>query len=397
MKHFVLLLHAGDYFDASRRRADGLRDRYRHHSYALDSLERVRADGARVSVIQMHSENAYDQQEDDGIRFVGLGVGSAAEAALKIAAYLLAEQATHVMLRSPAVEVLRAMVALPVRSSVVLADSFPARHRHFARYRRLGRELRHPQVDFVSNHHLNSSRQLVQVLGVDPGKVVPWDWPLDLVDVADSSAKRHPTETALRLCYAGSISETKGVWDVLEAVKILRQRGEDASVDIAGAGQVDRMQALVDHQGLHDHVTYRGRVGGDEILKMMQGSAFVCVPSHHSYPEGLPLTLYEAMASGTPIVASDHPMFRGVVRDGETGFVFRAGKPAGLASAVLHGWRNAQAYERVSATAARAYPTLGLTTLWGDIVYRWVRGETEDLAWLQSNSLMVGGPPEAVS
>lgn len=66
-------------------------------------------------------------------------------------------------------------------------------------------------------------------------------------------------------------------------------------------------------------------------------------------------------------------------------------------SAVLQGWHNAQAYERISATATRAYPTLGLTTLWGDIVYRWVRGETEDLAWLQSNSLMAGGPPLAVS
>ena len=387
MKHFVLLLHAGDYLDASRRRANGSADRYRHHSYALDSLARLVTDGARVSVIQMHSTHLYDEQFSGGIRFLGLGTGTTAEKPVAISAYLRAEAATHVMLRSPAVEVLRAVTDSPVRASVVLADSFPSRFRNRTRYRELGRLMGLPQVDFVSNHHLNSSRQLVKVLGVDPGKVVPWDWPLDLLEMADASAKPYPTGGELRLCYAGSITRIKGVWDAVEAVKALRERGHDASLDIAGGGQTEYLETLVERHGLRGHVTHRGRVGVGDILRMMRDSAFVCVPSRHSCPEGLPLTLYEAMASGTPIVASDHPMFKGVVRDGETGFVFRAGSPKRLASAVLRGWQDHQRYELVSSTAAAAYRGLGLDTLWGDIVVRWVRGAPEDLEWLRRSSL----------
>jgi glycosyltransferase involved in cell wall biosynthesis len=123
----------------------------------------------------------------------------------------------------------------------------------------------------------------------------------------------------------------------------------------------------------------------------MRRSSFVCVPSHHGYPEGLPLTIFEAMASGTPLVASDHPMFRGVVRDGSNGFVFQAGKPGRLASTVRRAWNDVAAYEGVSRRAAAEYPTLGLSALWGDVLERWVRGAPEDVVYLAENSLATRG------
>ncbi len=130
-----------------------------------------------------------------------------------------------------------------------------------------------------------------------------------------------------------------------------------------------------------------GRLGGDEILERMAAADFVCIPSRPAYPEGLPLTIYEAMASGTPIVASDHPMFVGVVRDGDTGFVFPAGDPARLADVVRDAWDDPVGYERVSRNAAAAYATLGLSTLWADLLERWVRGIPDDLSWLESRAL----------
>ena len=51
----------------------------------------------------------------------------------------------------------------------------------------------------------------------------------------------------------------------------------------------------------------------------------VVVPSQHAYPEGLPMTIYDAYCSRSPLIASDHPMFRSKVIDDETAVVFGAG------------------------------------------------------------------------
>lgn len=390
VKHLVLLLHAGDYLDADRRRAQGLPDRYRHHSYALESLEQLVSDGASVSVIQLHSSEEYDEQGASKIRFVGLGVGDAARAARLVGSYLSNEAATHVMLRTPSTELLQEVASAAVRASVALADSFPFAWRHHRRYRELGALLSGPRFDFVANHHLNSAQALVRTLNVPAAKVIAWDWPLDLLDSAASSSSSLPDDGVLRLCFVGSLTRSKGVWDAVEAVRLLRGHGTDARLEVAGGGQTEELRALVARHRLGDAVLYRGRIGGDDILDMMRRSTFVCVPSRHSYPEGLPLTLFEAMASGTPIVASDHPMFAGVVRDGETGFVFRAGPPGRarrLAAAVRRGWSDPATYEAVSVTSAAAYADLGLTTLWGDLLRRWVRDDESDRAWLREVSL----------
>ena len=220
-----------------------------------------------------------------------------------------------------------------------------------------------------------------------PERVVPWDWPLDLLDVARSSAKPYPHGEPLALCYVGTVSRAKGVWDLVEAVRLLREHGEDAVLDVAGDGEIDEMSSLVHRHGLHQHVTLHGRVGGDQVMALMRRSSFVCVPSHHAYPEGLPLTIYEAMASGTPLVTSDHPMFKGVVRHLTNGFVFRAGRPAHLASVIRGAWHDEHAYELVSKNAAADYPTLGLSTLWGDVIQRWVKGTPEDYAYLADHAL----------
>ena len=391
MKHFVLLLFAGDYLDAAHRRAEGQSDRYRHHSYALDTLTRLREQGDNVSVVQMRSPAVYDQVALGGIRFLGLGDTSAVESAAAIGRYLREEQASHVMARFPSVEVLAEIERGPARASVVLADSFPSPRRNRQRYSELGRLLSAPGIDLVSNHHLAASRQLVDRLGVPASKVVPWDWPLDLREVAATSAKPHPGADVMRLCFAGSIGRAKGVWDLLMAGWLLRRRGVQLTVDLAGSGDEQKLSKIVDRLRLRDVVRFHGRVGGDDILAMMQASSFVCVPSRHSYPEGLPLTLYEAMASGTPLVASDHPMFRQVLRDGDNAFVFRAGRPDRLAAAVLRGWRDPEAYERVSSRAASTYAQIGHPTLWGDLLEHWVSGTHDDVAWLRDRSLSAAG------
>ena len=62
-------------------------------------------------------------------------------------------------------------------------------------------------------------------------------------------------------------------------------------------------------------------------------SHVVCLPS--VYSEGVPKVLIEAACSGLPVVATDRPGCREIVRDGENGRLVPAGDPARLADALI--------------------------------------------------------------
>src|SRR3546814_4454683 len=54
---------------------------------------------------------------------------------------------------------------------------------------------------------------------------------------------------------------------------------------------------MIDRMGLGDHVVLEGVRPNREVFAMMRDADIVVVPSRHDYPEGMPLTIYEALAS----------------------------------------------------------------------------------------------------
>jgi glycosyltransferase involved in cell wall biosynthesis len=122
----------------------------------------------------------------------------------------------------------------------------------------------------------------------------------------------------------------------------------------------------------------------------MHESDAVVIPSRTAYPEGLPLTIYEALCSRTPIIASDHPMFRAHLRDGETALTFPSGDAAALSRAVLRLLSSASLYESLSIAAEQTWRRLQIPVTWGDFLAAWLRDDAEGDRWLRANSLACG-------
>ena len=146
---------------------------------------------------------------------------------------------------------------------------------------------------------------------MQPDKIIPWDWPPSHVPF-DFAPRILPKRGRFELVYVGAISEAKGVGDLLEAVgQIPIERKLRLTVignDPQGTFQ-ERAAAL----GLGQRVRFAGLVPNEDVPAAMRRADAVVIPSRHDYPEGLPLTIYEALAARTPIIASDHPMFRGAL------------------------------------------------------------------------------------
>lgn len=113
----------------------------------------------------------------------------------------------------------------------------------------------------------------------------------------------------IRLIFAGRISRIKGILDIIEAMANLRKEGYDLYFDLVGmvdegSSILEEMEALSEKLGLKGLVNYLGyRTAGSQLLEEYR-KADVFVIASQASSEGFPRTLWEAMASSTPIVAT---------------------------------------------------------------------------------------------
>lgn len=114
------------------------------------------------------------------------------------------------------------------------------------------------------------------------------------------SEQRQPHQRPL-LVWPGRISKEKRLDDLLRA---FARAQIDAQVDIYGSGPaMAECQALATELGIDSDVTFRGAVSHDEVLRAMRHADVVLQSSLGFETQGL--TMYEAIAVGTPVLVRD--------------------------------------------------------------------------------------------
>lgn len=139
----------------------------------------------------------------------------------------------------------------------------------------------------------------------------------------------------------------KGIFEVVEAAKILYKRGFRARFWIAGDVDPSNPKSITkekimkcQNKGYIEFLGFRNDI--DSLLKKASLAVF---PSY--YFEGVPLFLIEACASGVPIVASDTPGCRIVVEHGVNGFLVSPKNSEALADAIERILTNQELYVRM--------------------------------------------------
>jgi glycosyltransferase involved in cell wall biosynthesis len=118
--------------------------------------------------------------------------------------------------------------------------------------------------------------------------------------------------------YVGVIGRHKNIMGLLEAMAAAAPKVPDLDLVLAGPfePEIERARAFVARSGLEHRVHFLGAVGQqDDTLTQLYNAALALV--HPTFYEGWCATPLEAMACGTPVVASDIPSVREVV--GEAG------------------------------------------------------------------------------
>ncbi|MFZ3482957.1 glycosyltransferase family 4 protein [Sphingomonas sp. 3-13AW] len=382
MTRLLIVHYAGDFREADRLRRESGEEVYYGHGYILDQLEALKAQYAEVGFLCSLAP-AYFEKLENGVTVIGANANPDRDPA-SVIAQIQRFAPTHLIVFGPMLPLIRWGLANSVRLGVIMADSFANPYYRWVRFRTLPRLLNDPRITLVANHGANAARALVGI-GVRPEKVLAWDFPHHRTPEAQPT-KAQAGQSPLKLLYVGSVSAKKGIGDLIRASALLKD-GLDVRLDVVGVGATRRFAALAARLGIADRVRFLGLVPNGLILGMMQAADAVVVPSRHSFPEGLPLTLFEGLASRTPVIASDHPMFAGHLEDGESALIFPAGKPRALAEAVQRLVSDPALYARVSKGSAAAWHRMQNPVKWGEMIDRWMRDSREDRAWFARHAV----------
>lgn len=215
----------------------------------------------------------------------------------------------------------------------------------------LGRKLQEADaVITVSDFNLAFLRER---FGAAAGRVVRLFNGIDLAQFPYTS----PVERSARIVAVGRLVEKKGFDVLVAACAELAARGVAFECDLIGVGELaDDLAGRIAAAGLGPRVRMLGARPLRDVAALVQGAAVLaapCVVGDDGDRDGLPTVLLEAMALGTPCVATDVTGIPEVVRHGESGWIVPQRDAAALADALQHLLADAPLRERLASAARR--------------------------------------------
>lgn len=137
------------------------------------------------------------------------------------------------------------------------------------------------------------------------------------------------------LLFVGRIVPLKGIDHLLKAITYLEKKQNIRVIVIGGNEQsqeeIKKLKNLSEDLHISKSITFLGLVKQD-ILPFFYSAADLCVVP--SYYESFGLVLLESLACGTPVIATKVGGAKGVIRDGETGYVLESNDPSHLADKI---------------------------------------------------------------
>ncbi|MEQ3553101.1 glycosyltransferase [Pseudonocardia nematodicida] len=149
---------------------------------------------------------------------------------------------------------------------------------------------------------------------------------------------REPRDREARVAFVGRLVAKKGLPDLIDAMALLRERGRPTPLDVVGSGPLsETARRQVDELGLTGLVRFHGPLPADAVAGIVGAASVFAAPCVHAPDgdrDGLPTVLLEAMALGTPCVATTVTGIPEAVRHDRTGLLVPERDPAALADAI---------------------------------------------------------------
>ncbi len=134
-----------------------------------------------------------------------------------------------------------------------------------------------------------------------------------------------PLERSAHVIAVGRLVEKKGFDVLVEACAIMAGKGIEFDCSIIGTGPLEaELRNLIETRGLQSRVSLPGPLAQSDMRERVRAAAVMaapCIVGEDGNRDGLPTTLLESMALGTPAISTDVTGIPEAIRHGETGII----------------------------------------------------------------------------
>ncbi|HED00778.1 MAG TPA: glycosyltransferase family 1 protein [Proteobacteria bacterium] len=133
--------------------------------------------------------------------------------------------------------------------------------------------------------------------------------------------------------YIGRLDEGKGVMNFVRAMPLILEKQSNLKFFIGGCGTLaEIIKEELKNNNLSQRVELVGWIPHDKVTNYLNEMKLFVLPS---YSEGLPTVVLEAMACGTPVLATPVGGIPDVIKDDETGFILQDNSPECIAKTIV--------------------------------------------------------------
>ena len=147
-----------------------------------------------------------------------------------------------------------------------------------------------------------------------------------------------PPSSTFRIISVARLVEKKGLPTLIDACRLLRDRGCAFECEIVGKGALrPRLDDLIKRHGLEQHVRLLGPRTQHEVVRRYHTAhvyVLPCIVAADGNREGLPVSIVEALACGLPVISTPVTGIPEVVKDGHNGLLIPENDPEALAAAL---------------------------------------------------------------
>jgi glycosyltransferase involved in cell wall biosynthesis len=150
----------------------------------------------------------------------------------------------------------------------------------------------------------------------------------DLFDIADKSQVHSAVSdraSGFHILFLSRMEKDKGIYEAIEAYRILKDRHAEVSMAVAGSGPEHAYaMSYVFSRSIQD-IEFCGYIEGTEKQKQYQKADVYILPT---YGEGMPISVLEAMSYGLPVITRPVGGLRDFFEEGRMGFYTESVEPA---------------------------------------------------------------------
>lgn len=169
------------------------------------------------------------------------------------------------------------------------------------------------------------------------------------VDLTRFAIKKKVDKRSNFVGYIGRLSEEKGILNLIEAMPLVLKERADIRFVICGEGSLtNEVENIIKAEGVETQVRLMGWICHEDVPQYLNELKMLVLPS---FTEGLPNVALEAMACGTPVLATPVGALSDIIKGGETGFLLKSNDPEHIADRIVELLGRPELLERVSENA----------------------------------------------